>query len=151
MHGKRVRFDDDTWDAIKAVAKETGSTFPELAAQAFADLLKKHHQPIGFFAALDKAWEGTGAHPRRRETALPMAFAFGNSDQGEAHESAPNCRATAPTGSACMTEAHGSFRSPVHGQSLCLKLDIMCQRIVLGGHSGVQRNVDVGGHKPQSD
>ena len=65
MHGKRVRFDDDTWDAIKAVAKETGSTFPELAAQAFADLLKKHHQPIGFFAALEQSLGGHGSPAKK--------------------------------------------------------------------------------------
>jgi len=34
---------------------------------------------------------------------------------------------------------YGSFRSPEHGQHLCAKLDIMCQRIVLGGQSGVRR------------
>jgi hypothetical protein len=42
-----VQFDDDTWHAIEAVADETGSTFAELAAEAFADLLRKH-QPVGF-------------------------------------------------------------------------------------------------------
>jgi hypothetical protein len=63
MHGKRVQFDDDTWHAIEAVADETGSTFPELAAEAFVDLLRKHHQPVGFFcrprAKLGRAWEPT--------------------------------------------------------------------------------------------
>ena len=34
-HGKRVPFDDDTWDAIKAVAKETGSTFPGACGTSF--------------------------------------------------------------------------------------------------------------------
>ena len=60
MHGKRVQFDDYTWHAIEAVADEMGSTFPELAAEAFADLLRKHHQPVGFFAALEQSLGGHG-------------------------------------------------------------------------------------------
>jgi len=64
MRGKRVQFDDDTWNAIEAVANEAGSTFPELAAEAFADLLKKHHQPVGFFAALEQS---LGGHGRSRK------------------------------------------------------------------------------------
>ena len=66
MHGKRVQFDDDTWHAIEAVADEMGSTFPELAAEAFADLLRKHHQPVGFFAALEQSLGGHG-NPTQEE------------------------------------------------------------------------------------
>ena len=69
MHGKRVQFDDDTWHAIEAVAYQTGSTFPELAAQAFADLLKKHHQPVGFFAALEQSLGGYGRSRKRTSKA----------------------------------------------------------------------------------
>ena len=65
MHGKQVQFDDDTWHAIEAVANETGSTFPELAAEAFVDLLKKHHQPVGFFAALEQSLGGH-ENPRKK-------------------------------------------------------------------------------------
>ena len=65
MHGKQVQFDDDTWHAIEAVANETGSTFPELAAEAFVDLLKKHHQAVGFFAALEQSLGGHG-NPRKK-------------------------------------------------------------------------------------
>ena len=65
MHGTRVQFDDDTWHAIEAVADEMGSTFPELAAEAFADLLRKHHQPVGFFAALEQSLGGHG-NPRKK-------------------------------------------------------------------------------------
>jgi hypothetical protein len=53
MPGKRVQFDDDTWQAIQAVARETGKSFQELASTAFADLLAKHKQPVGFKAALE--------------------------------------------------------------------------------------------------
>ena len=53
MVGKRVQFDDDTWQALQAVARQTGKSFQELASTAFADLLKKHNQPVGFKAALE--------------------------------------------------------------------------------------------------
>jgi hypothetical protein len=53
MPGKRVQFDDETWEAIQAVARQTGKSFQELASTAFADLLKKHNQPVGFKAALE--------------------------------------------------------------------------------------------------
>jgi hypothetical protein len=55
MPGKRVHFDDETWQAIDAVAHARGKTFQELADEAFTDLLKKHHQPVGFKAALKES------------------------------------------------------------------------------------------------
>jgi hypothetical protein len=62
MRGKRVQFDNDTWEAIEAVMDKTSSTFQEIASEAFADLLKKHHQPVGFMAALE---EVLGGHKKR--------------------------------------------------------------------------------------
>ena len=53
MVGKRVQFDDETWQAIQAVTRQTGKSFQELASAAFADKLKKHDQPVGFKAALE--------------------------------------------------------------------------------------------------
>ncbi len=55
MPGKRVQFDDETWQAIDAVARGKGKTFQELADEAFKDLLKKHHQPVGLKAALKES------------------------------------------------------------------------------------------------
>jgi hypothetical protein len=55
MPGKRVQFDDETWQAISAVARQSGKSFQELADEAFADLLKKHEQPIGIRAALKES------------------------------------------------------------------------------------------------
>jgi hypothetical protein len=46
MPGKRVQFDDETWQAIDAVASQQGKTFQKLADEAFKELLKKHHQPV---------------------------------------------------------------------------------------------------------
>ena len=55
MPGKRVQFDDETWQAIEAVADRTRMDFQELADEAFADLLKKHKQPVGLKAALKQS------------------------------------------------------------------------------------------------
>jgi hypothetical protein len=55
MVGKRVQFDDETWQAIEAVADDTGKAFQELADEAFADLLNKHKQPVGLKAALKES------------------------------------------------------------------------------------------------
>ena len=62
MPGKRVQFDDDTWEAIEAVARDSCKSFQELADEAFADLLKKHKLPVGLKAALK---ESVGAKPQR--------------------------------------------------------------------------------------
>ena len=47
MIGKRIEFDEATWRAIEAVAEQTRKDLHELAAEAFADLLKKHEQFAG--------------------------------------------------------------------------------------------------------
>jgi predicted transcriptional regulator len=55
MVGKRVKFDDETWAALEAVASESGRSFQEVADEAFADFLKKHKQPVGLRAALKES------------------------------------------------------------------------------------------------
>jgi hypothetical protein len=61
MPGKRVQFDDEAWQAIEAVAERTDMSFQELADEAFADLLKKHKQPVGLKAALKESVGGSKA------------------------------------------------------------------------------------------
>jgi hypothetical protein len=41
MVGKRVQFDEETWQAIQAVTRETGKSFQELSSTVFADYLKE--------------------------------------------------------------------------------------------------------------
>jgi hypothetical protein len=66
MTGKRVQFDDDTWQAIDAVLSRDDLTFQELADEAFKDVLKKRKQPVGLKAALK---ESVGKRSQgRRET-----------------------------------------------------------------------------------
>jgi hypothetical protein len=55
MPGKRVQFDDDTWAAIDALARERGKSFQDLTDEAFADLLKKYRRPVGLKAALKES------------------------------------------------------------------------------------------------
>ncbi|RAI34121.1 hypothetical protein [Rhodoplanes roseus] len=47
MPGKRVQFDDETWQAIALLGRDSMKDFQELADEAFADLLKKHRRPVG--------------------------------------------------------------------------------------------------------
>ena len=64
MVGKRVQFEDDTWEAVTAVARKSGTNFQELTDEAFADLLKKHKQPVGLMASLKESI-GTRAKQKR--------------------------------------------------------------------------------------
>jgi len=52
MPGKRVRFDDETWAALDLLARDRMMDFQELADEAFADLLRKHHRPRDLKSAL---------------------------------------------------------------------------------------------------
>jgi hypothetical protein len=52
MPGKRVQFDEETFEALTAVARETGKSFQQIPDEAFADFLKKHKQPVGLKASL---------------------------------------------------------------------------------------------------
>ena len=53
MPGRRVQFDDETLEAVEALASRTVKSFQQLTDEAFTDLLKKHKQPVGFKAALE--------------------------------------------------------------------------------------------------
>ena len=55
MPGKRVQFDEETWQALDLLARDQVKTFQELADEAFADLLKKHNRPVGLKAALRRS------------------------------------------------------------------------------------------------
>ena len=63
MVGKRVQFDDETWEAVIALARRSGTSFQELTEEAFADLLKKHGQPVGLMTSLK---ESVGARKKAR-------------------------------------------------------------------------------------
>jgi hypothetical protein len=52
MPGKRVQFDDATWQAIDLLGRDRMMEFQELADEAFRDLLKKHGRPTDLKSAL---------------------------------------------------------------------------------------------------
>jgi hypothetical protein len=52
MRGKRVQFDDETWQALELLGHDTMKDFQEMADEAFADFLKKHNRPVTLRDAL---------------------------------------------------------------------------------------------------
>jgi hypothetical protein len=67
MVGKRVQFDEETWQAIELLARDSMKDFQELADEAFADLLNKHNRPVGLKAALKQSAEAPGATTGKRK------------------------------------------------------------------------------------
>src|ERR1700719_3944025 len=69
MPGKRVQFDDETWNALDLLARDRMQDFQELADEAFSDLLRKHRRPTDLKAALRKSIkEGQN---KSAETSMP--------------------------------------------------------------------------------
>jgi predicted transcriptional regulator len=65
MPGKRVQFDDETWQAVDVLARDSMKSFQELADEAFSDLLKKHGRPTDLKSALrQSAEQGRVGEPR---------------------------------------------------------------------------------------
>ena len=52
MTGKRVKFDEETWQALALLARDRVMDFQELADEAFRDLLHKHGRPTDLKSAL---------------------------------------------------------------------------------------------------
>jgi hypothetical protein len=42
---KLIGFDPETWQALELLSRDSGKDLQELADEAFADLLAKHHRP----------------------------------------------------------------------------------------------------------
>jgi hypothetical protein len=49
---KLIAFDEETWNAVDLLARDTMSTIQELADEAFRDLLRKHNRPVDLKTAL---------------------------------------------------------------------------------------------------
>jgi hypothetical protein len=62
MPGKRVQFDQETWNALDLLARDRMMDFQEIADEAFRDLLKKHNRPTDLKTALRQS-AGKGAAP----------------------------------------------------------------------------------------
>jgi hypothetical protein len=70
MKGKRVRFDDETWQALDLLSRDQMKDFQELADEAFRDLLRKHGRPADLKEALRRS-AGVSASVHRLEPAHP--------------------------------------------------------------------------------
>jgi hypothetical protein len=70
VHRKLIAFDDETWHVLNVLARDTASSFQELADEAFRDLLRKHGRPADLRTALKQSAsaEPTKARGRRAGT-----------------------------------------------------------------------------------
>ena len=74
MPGKRVQFDDETWQALDVLARDRMMDFQELADEAFRDLLRKYGRPTDLRSALrQSAGESAAVHklPARKRRRRP--------------------------------------------------------------------------------
>ncbi len=55
MPGKRIQLDDETWQALDLLSRDSMKTFQELADEAFNDLLKKYGRPTDLKTALRRS------------------------------------------------------------------------------------------------
>jgi hypothetical protein len=77
MIGKRVQFDEETWQALALLARDRVMDFQELADEAFRDLLHKHGRPTDLKSALrqsagqDADAPAPKTTPRKRRGSAP--------------------------------------------------------------------------------
>ena len=72
MPGKRVQFDQETWNAVDLLARDSMKDFQELADEAFRDLLKKHGRPTDLKSALrQSAGQQAEIHYLHKKEAKP--------------------------------------------------------------------------------
>ena len=64
---KLVEFDEETWAALEVLARDRMGSFQELADEAFWDLLRKHHRPVGLRAALKESVKAEAGHKRKAD------------------------------------------------------------------------------------
>lgn len=55
MPGKRIQIDEESWTALRLLARDRMMTFQELVDEALADILKKHGRPVDLRSALRKS------------------------------------------------------------------------------------------------
>ena len=67
MPGKRVHLDTVVLQAMELLGADEGKNFQELADESFADLLKKHHRPIGLANALKQSLRRLPANANARK------------------------------------------------------------------------------------
>jgi hypothetical protein len=64
MPGKRIQFDERTWQAVALLASDRGVGLQALAEEAFRDLLRKHGRTTDLKSALRQSvGGGKNVHP----------------------------------------------------------------------------------------
>jgi hypothetical protein len=72
MPGKRVQFDEATWQQLDLLAREHSQPFQELADEAFADLLAKYDRSVDLKTQLRKsAAQDSTEVPRKKRRPGP--------------------------------------------------------------------------------
>ncbi|HEY7300139.1 MAG TPA: hypothetical protein VH684_19775 [Xanthobacteraceae bacterium] len=64
-----IEFDDETWQAVDLLARDSMTSWQELADEAFRDLLKKHGRPADLRAALKQSVKASDDNKRSAKTA----------------------------------------------------------------------------------
>lgn len=67
MPNKRVHLDTIVLEALALLGADERKSFQELADEAFADLLKKHHRPVGLRNALAQSLRRAPANANARK------------------------------------------------------------------------------------
>ncbi len=67
MPGKRIHLDTLVLEAMELLGADERKSFQDLADEAFADLLKKHHRPVGLRNALHQSLRGVPANANARK------------------------------------------------------------------------------------
>jgi hypothetical protein len=73
MPGKRVQFDEETWNAVDLLARDRMMDFQELADEAFRDLLAKHHRPTTLKDALRQSLRRAPANDTKPGSSVPKS------------------------------------------------------------------------------
>jgi hypothetical protein len=64
---KLIEFDPETWQAVDLLARDSMTTWQELADEAFRDLLKKHGRPTDLRAALKQSMRSEPRNDNRKK------------------------------------------------------------------------------------
>ena len=64
---KLIEFDPETWQGIDLLARDSMTTWQELADEAFLDLLKKHGRPTDLRAALRQSMRSAPRNDNRKK------------------------------------------------------------------------------------
>jgi hypothetical protein len=65
MPAKRVIIDGVVLQALTVLGNDIGKDFQEMTDEAYSDLLKKHHRPVGLKAALKQSLRQVPANDTR--------------------------------------------------------------------------------------